>query len=257
MFASSENPIHKPEANRLKPTDARPSVQDHAQRAKINPSDSIKILYEDDCFVVFDKPSGLLVIPTPKGETRTMMSLVNEQILRKADAPRLHPCHRLDRETSGVIIFAKGKHNQQVMMDLFKHKKVTKKYIAFVQGQLLHDAGEIKGFTKSFEQKIYRKSAPGYFSITRYKVLERRRLFSIVEVEPLTGHTNQIRLHFKGLKHPLVGDRKYAFGKDYALKFRRTALHALSIEFMHPSTKKHIKVQSPLPNDMEVFLGRN
>lgn len=223
----------------------------------IENNNPIQVLYEDDFFVVFNKPPGLLVIPTPKGEARTLVNLVNAQFISKNSAYKLHPCHRLDRETSGVIIFAKGKHHQQIMMDIFKNRKITKKYIAFVQGHPFHDAGEIKSFTKSLEFKKYNKNAPGQYSITRYKVLERRKLFSVVEAEPLTGHTNQIRIHFKQKGHPLVGERKYAFGKDFDLKFRRVALHAKSIEWLHPFTKKHIKIESPLSKDMEVFLERN
>lgn len=217
----------------------------------------IKVLYEDDYFVVFDKPAGLLVVPTPKGELRTLVHLANVPFSSSSGGPKLHPCHRLDRETSGVIIFAKGKHYQRVMMDIFKNRKITKKYIAFVQGSVFHDAGEIKSFTKSLEFKKYKKNSQGQYSITRYKVLERRKLFSVVEVEPLTGHTNQIRIHFKEKGHPLLGERKYAFGKDFDLKFRRVALHAKSIEWLHPVTKKHIKIESPLSKDMEVFLEQH
>src|SRR6266487_3633105 len=94
----------------------------------------IEVLYEDDCYVVFEKPAGLLVIPTPQKERYTLVDIVNGQYSRFAKQWGLHPCHRLDRDTSGAIIFAKGKHNQQLLMQLFKRRAVHKKYIAFVQG---------------------------------------------------------------------------------------------------------------------------
>src|SRR3989338_7687371 len=195
----------------------------------------IPILYKDDCYLVVDKPAGLLVVPTPQKEKNTLTDIVNAQC-RTPQQERIYPCHRLDRETSGVIIYAKGQRNQELLAEQFKHGRISKKYIAFVQGKL-------------------KKNAPAKFAITRYKVLEVRRRFSIVEVNPVTGRTNQIRIQFSEIKHPLVGERKYAFGKDFDLKFRRTALHAAEVEFINPVSKKKVSVTSPLPEDMEKFLS--
>ena len=94
-------------------------------------------------------------------------------------------------------------------------------------------------------------------AVTRYKIIEIRRGFTVVEVHPVTGRTNQIRIQFSEIGHPLVGERKYAFGKDFQLKFRRTALHAGSLSFKHPVFKNKIKIQSPLPEDMEQFRSQN
>jgi len=214
----------------------------------------IEVLYEDGQFIVFDKPAGLLVIPTPKKEKRTLVSIVNEQ---NDEAHNLHPCHRLDKETSGAIIFAKGKRHQQMMMELFKQKGVSKKYIAFVHGQLNKKSGEIKAAIRSFDQKKYHKMEIAKPALTRYEVINAGMEFSQLEVEPVTGRPNQIRIHFSQIGHPLVGDRKYAFARDYSLKFKRTALHAHRLEWINPVNHKKIQVKSVLPNDMEVFLARN
>lgn len=213
---------------------------------------SVPILYKDESYLVVDKPAGLLVVPTPQKEKNTLTDIINAQC-RTPQEERIYPCHRLDRETSGAIIFAKGQRNQELLMEQFKHGRISKKYIAFVQGKLKHPAGEIKSYIRDREQERFQKNAPAKFAITRYKVLEVRRRFSIVEVNPVTGRTNQIRIHFSEMKHPLVGERKYAFGKDFELKFRRTALHSSEVEFVNPVTRKKISVSAPLPEDMENF----
>ena len=213
----------------------------------------IAVLYEDDDYVVFEKPAGLLVVPSPKKEKNTLLTRVNRQFPSEKEF-RLYPCHRLDRDTSGVILFAKGEENQRIMMQEFKRQNIGKVYTAFVQGHLKNPNGEIKSFIKDFEQIKFNRKSPGKLSVTRYKVLQKKRGFSVVEVYPLTGRTNQIRIHFSEIGHPVVGERKYAFGKDYDLKFRRTALHASRLQWFHPVQKKKIEVFAPLAEDMERFL---
>ena len=217
----------------------------------------IEILYEDGCYVIFNKPAGLLVIPSPKKEKNTLVSLVNSRYAPSGDSFRLHPCHRLDRETSGVIVFAKGKKNQQLMMDLFKRRTVKKKYIAFAQGRLKMGRGELRSPVRDFDQKRFTKNPHAQWAVTRFNVIEARKYFSIIEAYPITGRTNQIRIQFSEAGFPLVGERKYAFAKDFRLKFRRIALHASEIEWVHPVSHKLIRVTSPLPADMAEFMARN
>ena len=218
---------------------------------------AISVLYEDDALMVFDKPSGVLVIPSPGQEKNTLSHLVNQLYASKDNTWKLHPCHRLDRDTSGCIIFAKGKHNQQLMMREFQKLDVQKKYIALIHGRLKKQRGEIRALIQDQEQKKFQSKSPPKLAITRYEVLQIRKKYSIVEVFPITGRTNQIRIQFSQIGCPLVGERKYAFARDYALKFRRTALHAESLRWNHPISHKPIEVTSPLPKDMEVFIARN
>ena len=222
----------------------------------------LEVLYEDKFYMAFDKPAGLLVIPSPKKEKNTLISIVNEQFPSNDNEGKLHPCHRLDRDTSGVILFARGKKNQQMLMEEFHRRQVQKIYIAFIQGRLKKSVGEIKSAIQDlderrFTRRSFSSTQSGKMSITRYKVLTLKKNFSVVEVYPVTGRTNQIRIHFSEIGHPLVGERKYAFGKDYALQFRRTALHARDLKWIHPIDKKQIHVSSPLPQDMEQFLQKN
>ncbi len=226
----------------------------------------IRVLYEDDFFVVFDKPSGLIVIPSPKKEKNTLVTIVNAQYAPAAGGGRLHPCHRLDRGTSGAIIFAKGKKNQQLMMREFHNQAVKKKYIAFVRGELEKQGGEIRSpirpnFGKGqkgggIRAPRQRRGARVKSAITRYNVQAVKAGFSVVEVFPKTGRTNQIRIHFSERGHPLLGERVYAFGKDFPVKFSRLALHASELTWRHPVYKKQIKVASPLPGDMKEFLKK-
>ncbi len=224
----------------------------------------IPILYEDDVCIAFDKPPGLLVTPADGKSTTTLTDIVNEQYatpqssLHTNDQQfRLHPCHRLDKDTSGVILYAKGKKNQKIFMDVFNQKKVQKHYTAFVHGRLDKPQGEIRSAIQDFYQKKFASRSSGKSALTRYRVVEARRAFSVVDVLPVTGRTNQIRIHFVQLKHPLVGEDKYAFRKDFPLKFKRTALHARELQWYHPVLKKNVSVVSELPEDMTRFLSNH
>ena len=206
-------------------------------------SSRFKVLYEDDWYLAIDKPPGLLTIPAP-GTKKALTELLNLEGSKAGIPVRLHPCHRLDGETSGVLLFAKGKKAQKLMMELFHAKKVRKVYLAIVQGVLEKEEGSI---TRHLEGKPAR---------SKYRVLEHLELCTVVEVEPETGRTNQIRLHFKGIGHPLVGETRYAFRKDFPLSVARLMLHARELTFPHPVTSDEVRIQSPLPADMVRFLQR-
>lgn len=206
------------------------------------------IVYEDDQLMVVDKPSGMLVIPTPKKETSTLTDLLNHELDRRGIEVNAYPCHRLDRETSGLIIYAKGKAVQQRIMDEFRARSVKKTYIAFANGV-------VKKPFDTITSSIYnRNKSASESAVTKYKVVARRRAFTIIEVEPVTGRTNQIRIHLKSIGHPLVGETVYAFRKDFKLRFKRVALHAKRIEFIHPVSGRSLSFESPLPVDMENFI---
>ena len=167
------------------------------------PQSSIETLYEDNDCIVFYKPPGLLVIPTDKNEDRTLVSIVNQE---NKSSQYFHPAHRLDRNTSGVILFAKGKENQQILMMAFKEKKVKKTYIAFVHGHVEPQEGKIRIPIKDFFQRKFQKNLPAQSALTLYKVVDYRNEYTVLEVNPITGRTNQIRIHFSKLGHPLVGE---------------------------------------------------
>jgi 23S rRNA pseudouridine1911/1915/1917 synthase len=206
---------------------------------------NIPVIYQDEWLLVVDKPSGLLVIPSPKNEKRTLTSILNDDANQKNLSYRLHPCHRLDRETSGLMIYAKGKSIQKKMMQLFAHKKVRKTYLAFIQGNPRVMQGEIK------------YPVEGKLALTSYRVIGKRKDFSIVEAMPITGRTNQIRIHFKNIGHPLVGETRFAFRRDFSLKAKRLCLHAKSLEFIHPVTHKNIMIDSEIAKELKDFLSQH
>jgi 23S rRNA pseudouridine1911/1915/1917 synthase len=202
----------------------------------------MEILFEDEHMLAINKPSGILVIPTPKNEKNTLTDRLNDLFEKRGLDVRAHPCHRIDRDTSGVILYAKGKKMQKKIMDLFHEKKVFKKYIAVASGMMPDDSGEIK-------YNIENKPA-----VTRYRVLKKTEEYTVCEVEILTGRTNQIRIHFKNIGHPLLGETKYAFRKDFKIKLKRTALHSQQIKFIHPETGENITIIAPIPEDMKRFI---
>ncbi|MEK6727980.1 MAG: RluA family pseudouridine synthase [Candidatus Omnitrophota bacterium] len=206
---------------------------------------NIPIVYEDEYLMALDKPPGLLVIPSPRKDSRTLTGLLNEDLQKKGIPYRLHPCHRLDRETSGLIIYAKGKSIQKKMMEEFKLKKVKKTYIAFVAGVPFKLQADIKN------------PIEGVAALTKYKVIEKRKDFAIVEVNPLTGRTNQIRIHFKEIGHPILGETKYAFRRDFLIKAKRLCLHAKGLEFTHPVRKDILSLHVDLPKDLKEFLDKH
>jgi len=131
------------------------------------------------------------------------------------------------------------------MIDEFRKRAVHKTYIAFVQGQMPKIQGQINNRIE------------GQDALTKYKVLERRSNFTIVEVQPVTGRTNQVRIHFKAIGNPLVGEDKFAFRRDFALRFKRLCLHAKSLEFKHPVSGKEVKLEIDLAKDLEKFYLDN
>ena len=213
-------------------------------------------LYEDEFFIAFDKPAGLLVVPTNRAEENTLTNIVNFQFREGDQGCKLHPCHRLDRETSGAILYAKGKKSQQIMMSLFQEKKIEKKYVAFVWGRLSRKSGVIDRTVMHREKRNLHPGAKPLKAQTEYKVVDEKKYFSVVEVKPLTGRTNQIRIHFKDIGYPLVGERKYVIAKDYPLRFKRVALHSLELSFQHPETGIEVSIKSDFPEDMKKFLNK-
>jgi 23S rRNA pseudouridine1911/1915/1917 synthase len=203
---------------------------------------NIPIVFEDDWLLVANKPAGLLSVSTPKNEPRTLSSILNQDVKDKGLNYHLYPCHRLDRDTSGLVIYAKSKNIEQRMAGAFRDRLVNKKYIAFVHGKLTKPQGTINS------------AIEGKNALTKYQLLQEKSNYSIVEVSPVTGRTNQIRIHFKNIQHPLVGEDKFAFRKDFALRFKRVCLHAEYLEFKHPQTGQAILIKSPLPQDMQKFI---
>ena len=205
---------------------------------------SIPVVYEDDWLLVVNKPRGLLSIPAAGAKQRTLVEILNSNLSGKRLNYRLHPCHRLDKQTSGLLILAKGKAAQQKMMAEFKKKTVKKRYLAYIAGCLPKAQGAIC------------KPIAGKPAVTYYRVLRKLPDFSVVEVYPRTGRKNQIRLHFRQIGHPVIGEDKFAYRRDFKIKANRLCLHAQALDFFHPLTRKHIQLKAETPEYLFKFLNK-
>lgn len=216
----------------------------------------LTLLYEDRDVLVIDKPSGLLTMGTERDKTRTAHALLNDYV-RKGDPrsrQRIFIVHRLDRDTSGVLLFARS---EEAKLFLQQHWEETqKRYLAVVHGTLDDKEGTITSYlAENSAQNVYATADPGQGKLARtaYRVLRETRGVSLLEIELLTGRKHQIRVHFAGQGHPVVGDRKYGRSDDGS---RHLLLHSRSIEFTHPFSGARLSFTAPAPEYFARMVGR-
>lgn len=215
------------------------------------------ILYEDRDILVADKPAGLLTVATKTEKLQTVHFALTDYI-RKGSArsgKQLYVVHRLDRQTSGVLVFAK---TEAAKLNLQGGWKATEKvYLAVVYGKPAERAATITSYLteNKTSQMVYATTdaARGKLSKTTYTVIRETKEFSLLEVHPLTGRKNQIRVHLADIGHPVVGDRKY--GKDTE-RCERMALHSRSIAFTHPYSGKPVSFRADVPEYFSKLVGR-
>lgn len=219
-------------------------------------SKGLAVLYEDKDILVVNKPAGLLTVATEHERSRTAHALLTDYIRTGCgrSRKRLFVVHRLDRDTSGVLIFAKS---EEAMYRLKAGWKQTeKKYLAVVHGRVEKSSGTITSYlAEDRGYNVYSTSDTerGRLSVTDYKVLRVTKGLSLLEVTLLTGRKNQIRVHLAGIGHPIVGDEKY--GKEDDSR-PRMALHSRSISFPHPFSGKQLSFESEIPEFFETLVGR-
>jgi len=218
----------------------------------------LDILYEDEYLIVLNKPAGLVVHPAPGHERGT---LVNALLYHCKDLKgiggRERPgiVHRLDKDTSGVLVVAKTDHVHRHLSNQFKWHTVQRIYIALVKGVMEDDKGTIElpiGRDKKDRKKISPRTLKPRMAITNYKVLKRFKDFTLVELKPETGRTHQLRVHLAYLQHPIVGDPIY--GGREKIKAPRMMLHARYLGFVHPVKGEYMEFEAPLPEEMKKFI---
>jgi RluA family pseudouridine synthase len=211
----------------------------------------LPLLHRDDRILVVDKPPGLASVPDPSAPGRSVPELLAAQGLEAS------PVHRLDREVSGALLLALDAEALQALQDLFRARAVDKVYWGLAAGRLEPRAGELS-FPILEEAGGARVSARGKLARTRYRTLENFPAASELELTLLTGRKNQIRVHLAHAGHPLVGERKYARGRDAVVAFRsrRVALHAWRLAFAVPWSGKKIALEAPLPADLRELRER-
>ncbi|AGA69072.1 pseudouridine synthase, RluA family [Desulfitobacterium dichloroeliminans LMG P-21439] len=213
----------------------------------------LEILFEDDYFLAVNKPAGRVVHPNPRYPTGTIGNAVIGYWLAKGESRPFRPIHRIDRNTSGVVVVAKNQFAHQQMFWQHNHQRIHKRYLGVVEGQVLEDQGTINapiGHTPG--SYLVRQISPdGAPAVTHYRVLKRYADATLLEFVLETGRTHQIRVHCQHLGHPLFGDDFY--GGNIA-RFDRQALHAFIYEFNHPVTGELLTIRAPLPEDLRLLL---
>lgn len=213
----------------------------------------LNIIYEDEAYIVVNKPAGIPVHPSMDHYTDSLSNGIafyfNQIDLKK----KIRPVNRLDKDTSGIVIFAKNEYIQECLVRQMKSKEFIKKYIAVVNGNLDNLEGTINAPIARKEGSIIERcvSETGDIAITHYKVLKRKTDFDIVECILETGRTHQIRVHFAYLGHSLLSDTLY--GTSSSL-INRQALHAYKVEFTHPLSKKKVKYIATVPEDLNKLM---
>jgi 23S rRNA pseudouridine1911/1915/1917 synthase len=224
-----------------------------AMRAEDIPLD---IVFEDEHLIVVDKPAGLLVHPTHREKNGTLLNALafhlNPALRDSMDVAPERPetmpvrpglVHRLDKGTSGLIVATRSELALSVLTKHFRRRLVEKRYAAAVEGVLADDSGEIRAPIGRFEaEKYWGVKADGKPGITNFHVVDRLRGTTLIDLEPVTGRTNQLRIHCGHIGHPIVGDVRYG-GRS----FPRLCLHARSLRFRHPATNEPLSFESPVP----------
>jgi 23S rRNA pseudouridine1911/1915/1917 synthase len=223
----------------------------------------LAVLAEDPDFVIVEKPAGLLTVPTAERETDTLYARVLDYLHhRYRRRPRAFIVHRLDRDTSGAVVFARTREALHFLQDLFKRHDIEREYAAIVRGRLpesgtfsadlVRDGGNLR-------RGVARPGQAGKRAVTRFRTLERLDGATLVSVELETGRTHQIRVHFAEAGHAVLGDAVYGGSREPRVEsreFPRQMLHARRLGFAHPKTGEMVRAESPLPQDFLAALER-
>ena len=223
----------------------------------------LRIIYEDDALIVVEKKNGLLTVPyNPKSTETTALSILKDYVKKQSRQASVYVVHRLDRETSGVLVFAKSPELQEYMRTYWRQLVSKRTYVALVEGKLQKREGTITSWLTEDDRTAMVYSSPtnngGQKAITHYQVVKESTLqsddtaltteYSLVELNLETGRTNQIRVHMASLGHPIVGDRKYGHGNESS-PVDRLCLHARTLEFIHPMTEKKVRFEASTPKE--------
>lgn len=274
------NTIPVKSSYKVKPGDVISIVMDYPRRElRIIPENiPLDIVYEDDHLLVVNKPAGLVVHPGHGNYTGTLVNALayhfKELPLFNSDDPRPGLIHRIDKNTSGLLVIAKTIDAKVKLSLQFFEKTTKRKYVALVWGDLLNDEGTITGHIgRSLKNRqvftVFPDGEYGKHAVTHYKVIERLGYVNLVECRLETGRTHQIRVHMKHIGHPLFNDDNYGgdqilrgttftkykqFVKNCFEMIPRQALHAQTLGFVHPATGEEMLFESPLPEDLAAVI---
>lgn len=208
----------------------------------------LRLLYLDDEIAVVDKPAGLLSVEAKKSEKHAH-GLLKDYLEKIGQSRRTFVIHRLDEETSGVLVFARKTESFQKLKEALKRREIKRSYVALVEGFVESDQGLWSSYLKEgADGRVYpsSKEEDGMLAQTYYKVLKRNPKTTLLELNLKTGKKHQIRFHAQQAGHPVLGDKKY--GSSHLAKGARLSLHAVRLKFDHPISNKPLEFHSPVPN---------
>lgn len=218
----------------------------------------LKVLFEDKDIIVVDKKEGLLTVSTGTGGELTAFSILKNHVQQVNKLNRIYVVHRLDRDTSGVLVFAKNKETQEKMQSNWQSIVTKRVYSALVEGIPEKDRDTISTWLTEHPKSLKIKSSQtdngGQQATTHYKKIRSGQQYTLIELELETGRKNQIRVHLQDIGHPVAGDKKYGAKTNPC---GRMALHARLLEFYHPDTGKKVRFESPVPKSFLVFVKQN
>ena len=217
----------------------------------------LDILYEDSDIIVINKPSGLLSIASDNEKSSTAYRMLSDYVQQKDKHNRIFVVHRLDEDTSGVLMVAKNVKIQQALQNNWNDIVKKRGYYAIVEGEMEKKSDTIKSYLKKNSQNLMyssKKAGDGQLAITHYKVIKSNGTYSLLDVNIDTGRKNQIRVHLGEKGHYIIGDDKY--GKP-ANPIKRLGLHAYELDLIHPLTGKLMKFTSPMPKEFGILMDEN
>ena len=219
---------------------------------------NLPIIYEDNDLIVINKPTKLLSVPSDNEKGSTAFRMVNDYLQQKDKHNRAFIVHRLDEDTSGVLMFAKNDKMAKALTDGDNWNNLTKKrgYYAIIEGQLDKKEGTITSYLKKNSQNLMyssKKKGDGQYAVTHYKVMKENALYSLVDVNIDTGRKNQIRVHFGDLGHHIIGDDKYG---EPSNPLKRLGLHAYELDIVNPLNGKLMKFKAPMPKEFEYLFTK-
>ncbi len=267
---------------RVKPNDVISILLPHPPREiEIIPEDiPVNIIYEDDNIIIVNKNAGMVVHPGHGNYTGTLVNALCYHLkdlpLYKSGEIRPGLVHRIDKDTSGILVVAKTEIALNKLAKQFYDHTVERKYVALVWGNLESDEGTVSGYIgrsrkDRMKMQVFSAEDYGKHAVTHYKVIERLGYVNLIECRLETGRTHQIRVHMEHIRHPLFNDERYGGNKILKgttfTKYRqfvqncfrilpRHALHAKSLGFVHPATGEHMSFDSPLPDDMRTLIEK-
>jgi len=228
------------------------------EKTGIVPEDlNLDLLYEDESIFVVNKRPGMLVHPVAKHQSGTIANGIALLLVERGLAPVVRPLSRLDRDTTGVIVFAKNSYIQESLIRQMKHDGFGKHYIAVVHGKIESASGSIlHPIARKPGSIVHREVNPiGQTATTHFRVLSQNEKASLLDVSIETGRTHQIRVHLTHMGFPIIGDDLYNPNSIDDFGIERQALHSFSLSFIHPYTKETMKFIAPLPNDIKELLS--